>query len=72
MTKEEAIKKLEDIRDYLTAGNPIWDIESVEEACNMAIEALKHPEIIGCANCRCGEEILYALLRGWRVEWDIL
>lgn len=41
MTKEEAIKKLNAIKKYLTAGNPIWDVREIDEALNMAIKALE-------------------------------
>ena len=41
MTNEEAIKKIEEIKEYLIAGNPIWDIEVISEACEMAVDALE-------------------------------
>ena len=41
MTREEAIKKINAIKKCLTAGNPIWDAKEIDEALNMAIEALK-------------------------------
>lgn len=40
MTKEEAINIVKGARQYLTVGNPIWDVKKVDEALNMAIEAL--------------------------------
>lgn len=42
MTREEAIGKINAIKKYLTAGNPIWDVREIDEALNMAIEALEH------------------------------
>jgi len=45
MTNEEAQKMLTEIRHYLTAGNPVWDVDKVGEAMAMAIEALKLSEI---------------------------
>lgn len=45
MTKEEAIKKINVIKKYLTAGNPIWDIKEIDVALNMAIEALQNEGI---------------------------
>ena len=41
MTNEEAQKMLTEIRHYLTAGNPVWDVDKVGEAMTMAIKALK-------------------------------
>lgn len=40
MNKEKAIMMLKEIRHYLTAGNPVWDVDEIAEACDMAIEAL--------------------------------
>ena len=40
MTREEAIGKINAIKKYLTAGNPIWDVREIDEALNMAIESL--------------------------------
>lgn len=41
MTREEAIKKLNVIKEYLTAGNPIWDVREIDEVLDMAIEKLQ-------------------------------
>ena len=41
MTREDAIGKINAIKKYLTAGNPIWYVREIDEALNMAIEALK-------------------------------
>ena len=41
MTREKAIEMCKSIKDYLTAGNPVWSKEEVAEAMTMAIEALK-------------------------------
>lgn len=41
MTREEAIKKINAIKKYLTAGNPIWDVREIEEVLDMAIKALQ-------------------------------
>ena len=40
MTTDEAIELLKNIRDYLSAGNPIYDKDKIKDAFNMAIEAL--------------------------------
>ena len=45
MTKEEAIKKINAIKEYLTAGNPIWDVKEIDEVLNMAIEAIQNEGI---------------------------
>ena len=44
MTREEAIKKINAIKKYLTAGNPIWDVKEIDEVLNMAIEAIKNED----------------------------
>lgn len=41
MTREEAKKRLEAFRDYLCAGNPIWDVDECREAFNTAIRSLE-------------------------------
>ncbi len=40
MTSKESIKRLESFRDYLCAGNPIWDVNEVAEVFDKAIEGL--------------------------------
>ena len=50
MTREEAIRKINAIKKYLTAGNPIWDVREIDVALNMAIKAL---------------EIAFKEIRGW-------
>jgi hypothetical protein len=32
---------LSEIRDYLTAGNPVWDTDKVRKAMNVAIKAVE-------------------------------
>ena len=44
MTREQAIEKIKNIEAYLTAGNPIWDTDSINEACQMAVTALDKRE----------------------------
>ena len=41
MTKDDCINKIQDIKAYLTAGNPIWNTDEIAEACDMAIESLE-------------------------------
>ena len=41
MNREEAINVIKGARQYLTVGNPIWNVKKVDEAMNMAIEALQ-------------------------------
>lgn len=40
MTREEAINAVKVVRQYLTAGNPIFDAKKINETMRMAIEAL--------------------------------
>ena len=49
MTMEEAQEILQEIKHYLTAGNPVWDVDEIAEACDMAIEALRNE--INCVKC---------------------
>ena len=51
MTREEAIGKINAIKKYLTAGNPIWDVREIDEALNMAIKALEQEPIVRCKDC---------------------
>ena len=55
MTNKEAQKMLTEIRHYLTAGNPVWDVDKVGEALTMAIEALK--DVQNCVHCEHYTEI---------------
>ena len=41
MSDSEIIQMLSEIRDYLTAGNPVWDTDMVEETMNIAISAVE-------------------------------
>lgn len=40
----EVVKMLESIRDYLCAGNPIWNVDTVREVMDKAIKAVKEQE----------------------------
>lgn len=44
MSDSEIIQMLSEIRDYLTAGNPVWDTSVVREAMTVAIEAVRERE----------------------------
>ena len=41
MTYEEKIERLKGFRDYLCAGNPIWNIDECREVFDSAIEAME-------------------------------
>ena len=75
MTREEAIGKINAIKKYLTAGNPIWDVREIDEALNMAIEALqqepKTGEWIPCSE-RLPEEREDYELATEQMEHDII
>ena len=49
MNREEAINVIKGARKYLTVGTPIWNVKKVDEAFDMAIEALTEP--INCVKC---------------------
>lgn len=44
MTREEAIGKINAIKKYLTAGNPIWYVREINEVLDMAIEAIQNED----------------------------
>lgn len=44
MSDSEIIQMLSEIRDYLTAGNPVWDTSVVREVMTIAIEAVRERE----------------------------
>lgn len=46
MTKSEAIKRLQAVKSYMTSGNPMWSVEPIGEAMDMAIEALEQSQWI--------------------------
>lgn len=41
MSDSEIIQMLSEIRDYLTAGNPVWDTDKVREVMTVAIKAVE-------------------------------
>ena len=45
MTNQETIKRIESIREYLCAGNPIWDVDEMREVFDIAISALQEQEV---------------------------
>ena len=49
MDRIKATMLLAEIKGYLTAGNPVWDVDEIAEACDMAIEALRNE--INCVKC---------------------
>lgn len=63
MTTEEALKRMQAVKSYMTSGNPIWSVTEIGDAFDMAIEALGQPERktgrwvvdtrgrIHCSNC---------------------
>ena len=53
MTKGEAKEVLQEVKHYLTAGNPVWDVNEIAEACDMAIEALG----VNCVKCNHYSEV---------------
>lgn len=70
MDRIEVMTLLQEIKHYLTAGNPVWHKEVVAEALDIAIEALQEQSrdcMWVCPNCgldvhvdydrcvRCGE-----------------
>lgn len=42
MDRIESMTLLSEIKHYLTAGNPVWDVDEIAEALDMAIEALQN------------------------------
>lgn len=46
MSNTEIIQMLSEIRDYLTAGNPIWDTDRVREVMNIAICAVENAKSV--------------------------
>lgn len=48
MTKEEALKLMQAVKSYMTSGNPMWSVEPIGEAMDMAIEALEQSQWISC------------------------
>lgn len=54
MTKDEALKKMQAVKSYMTSGNPIWSLTEIGEAFDMAIEALeKTQQVTGKLNSDC-------------------
>ena len=41
MKNQEHIEMMRQIKGYLTAGNPIWDVDKIAETCDAAISALE-------------------------------
>lgn len=49
MDRIEAMTLMQQIKNYLTAGNPVWDVDEISEALDIAIEALRNE--INCVKC---------------------
>lgn len=54
MTREEATDNVRKIKNYMCAGNPMWDTRTIEQTLDMTIEALEQPEIVLCKDCVFG------------------
>ena len=42
MTYKEACEIMQEVKKYMTAGNPIWDVKKMEEAFDRALVALTY------------------------------
>ena len=42
MTFKEAYDFMQEVKKYMTAGNPIWDVKKMEDAFNHALVALAY------------------------------
>lgn len=42
MTFKEAYDIVQEVKKYMTAGNPIWDVKKMEEAFDRALAALAY------------------------------
>ncbi len=83
MTKK-TIKKINAIKKYLIAGNPIWDVREINEVLNTAIEALQFvehfdllkeyqslQEIVRCKDCDRGfGSPVCPISKGWAINKD--
>lgn len=79
MTRDEAIEKLNAIKKYLTAGNPIWDVKEIGEVLDMAVESIQVEPVKtlyqipeACKNCsnhpsNGGSGICHCTLGGMKI-----
>lgn len=65
MTKDEALKKMQAVKSYMTSGNPIWSVTEMGEAFDLAIDALEQ-QWIPCSERlpKEGERVLATHLGG--------
>ena len=61
MKTEKAIERIKAFRDYLCAGNPIWDVGECKEAFDIAIAAMEQRWISAAdvPDRKVGKWILY-------------
>ena len=58
MNATKALKTIKECRQYLMAGNPIWDIKDIDEAFTIAIDAMKKlSEKPYCEDCMWCEKV---------------
>jgi hypothetical protein len=57
MTREEALKKMQAVKAYMTSGNPIWGVTEMGEAFDMAIKALEEPQWVPCSNGQMPDDL---------------
>ena len=67
MNRDEAINVIKGARQYLTVGNPIWNVKKVDEAFDMAIEALSADAVQGERGHMMidGNKLMLALSEWW-------
>lgn len=63
MTKDEALKKMQAVKSYMTSGNPIWSVTEMGEAFDMAIKALNAQRWIPCSERlpEVGQDVLFSV-----------
>ena len=67
MNATKALKTIKDCRQYLMAGNPIWDIKDIDEAFTIAIDAME--ELFSNPYC---EDCVWCKKTDWIDKEDIM
>lgn len=65
MTYKEAYEIMQEVKKYMTAGNPIWDVEKMEKAFDHALVALAY---FACAE-QLSDEISDVLQKALGEKW---
>lgn len=70
MTYKEAYEIMQEVKKYMTAGNPIWDVEKMEDAFDLALALLSYFAYAEQLGDEISDKCQKALGEKWVAERD--